>query len=359
MGFVHNNDLPFHIEQDQWEFVDDIRDADVVPIIKAPFELGAPSYINVTLEQQVGYLKEVAKDKCILVMLHTHVSESQGPHITDMFVNPFKEISEHVYQVTINHKMNHSNHIFYDFCLNMIKAYFQDYSDYDLQYNRLWTQNCTSKSFDLKTIKQLIPIRKFLVPNNVRIGTGEYKEHARMELRKITSDGECYFSDFQRKILLDPEEANLLSCYSSESAGFIPIANKYYEDSVVSVYVETIAGSTAHSNQVGAVTEKTFVPLLKGHFILPFSGVGFVEHLKTYYGVRFPEWIDYSYDSIYNDEKRLREYLKAVTDLKKHSLANLARLANNDIQIRKYNRKLIYNFPYDSLHDKVKARINK
>jgi hypothetical protein len=359
MGFVRHNELPFHIEQNQWEFVDDIRDADVVPIVKAPFQLGAPTYITASLDQQVQYLKEVAKDKCILVMIHTHVSETQGPKVTDMDVNPFKEVSDHVYQATVNYKNDHPNHIFYDFYLNVAKAYFSNYTDYDLQNSRLWTMTCTNKSFELKTIKQLTPTKKFLVPNNVRFNTGEYKEHARMELRKITSDDDCYFSDFQRNILLESEEVHLVSCYSNDGAGFIPIANKYYEDSVVSVYVETVGGANNHQNQICSLTEKTFVPLLKGHFILPFSAVGFVEHLKTYYGFRFPEWIDYSYDSIYNDDDRLRAYLKVVKQLKKIPLDSLTRLANSDIDIRKYNRKLIFNFPYDSLHDKVKARINK
>jgi len=358
MGFVRYNDLPFHIEQHQWEFVDDIRDADVVPIIKAPFEYGPPSYIKATLQEQVEYLNKFAKGKCILVMLHTHVSETQGENVTRMFVDPLCEVSEHVYQVTINHKIQHPNHIFYDFCFNMSKAYFLDYPKYDLQWNRLWTMNSTEKSFVLRSINPFNATKKFLVPNNVRYGTGEYKEHARMELRKITSDDECYFSDFQRGIVLDSEE-DLNHCYTKNGPGFIPMSNRYYEDSVVSVYVETIGGSNPQQNTVGAVTEKTFVPLLKGHFILPFSAVGFIEYLKTYYGFRFPEWIDYSYDSIDNDNDRLRAYLKAVKELKKVPLDILNRLANGDIEIRKYNRKLIASIPYDSLHDKVKERINK
>ena len=355
MGFVRHNDLPFHLEQDQWEFVDDIRDADVIPIINAPFELGAPSNFNVSLDEQVQYLNEVAKGKCILIMVHTHVSESQGYHVTNMAINPFRSVSDHVYHVTVNNKINYPNHIFYDFYFNMCKAYFFNYSTYDLQWSRLWTMNSSSKAYALKTIKEVRPTKKFLVPNNVRFSTDEFKDCARMELRKITSDDECYFSDFQRGILLDPEESENINCYTNDGAGFIPIANKYYEDSIVSVYIETIGGSNIQQNQVGAITEKTFVPLIKGHFILPFSAVGFVENLRTHYGFKFPEWIDYSYDSIDNDELRLKAYLKVVTDLKKIPLDSLTRMANNDIDIKKFNRKLIANFPHDSLYDKVKA----
>jgi hypothetical protein len=355
MGFVRHNDLPFHLEQDQWEFVDDIRDADVIPIVRAPFELDASFNFNVSLAEQVQYLNEVAKGKCILFMAHTHVSETQGFNVTDIVIDPYKEVSDHVYHVTVNHKINYPNHIFYDFYFNMCKAYFFNYSTYDLKWSRLWTQNSSNQAFELRTIKEVRPTKKFLVPNNVRLHTGEYKEHARMELRKITSDDECYFSDFQRGILLDPEEIENINCYTNDGAGFIPIANKYYEDSIVSVYVETVGGSNKQLNQVGAVTEKTFVPLLKGHFILPFSAVGFVENLRTHYGFKFPVWIDYSYDSIDNDELRLRAYLKVVNELKKIPLDSLTRMANNDIDIKKFNRKLIANFPHDSLYDKVKA----
>lgn len=360
MGFIKKNDLPFHIEQSQWEFVDDISDADVIPIVSAPFKVVAyPTDLTVSLEQQVQYLYKVAKGKCILIMLHTHVSESHGSNITNMQIEFFKEVSTHVYQVTPNHKINHAKHIFHDFYFNLCKAYFCDYSAYDLKTDRLWSQNSNSKSYDLLPITTLNPTKKFLVPNNVRLHSFEYKEHARMELRKITSDEECYFSDFQRGITLDPEESGLNRCYTGGGAGFIPIANRYYEDTVVSVYVETIGGSNIHPDQVGVVTEKTFSPFIKGHFILPFSAPGFIQFLKSQYGFKFPDWIDYSYDSIYNDDDRLTAYLNSVKKLKSLPLAKLVELANIDIELRQYNRQLMYDLPYNSLHDKVKARISK
>jgi len=361
MGLVRNNDLPFHIEHSQWEFVDDISDADVIPIVKAPYRVVSYPNIDMTvsLEQQVQYLNKIAKGKCILVMVHTHVSESHGPNVTDMHVEPFKEVSEHVYQVTPNHKSKHPNHIFHDFYLNMCKAYFCEYSTYDLKLDRLWSANSNGKSYDLLPIEEFNPTKKFLVPNNVRFNTNEYKEHARMELRKITSDEECYFSDFQRGITLDPEESGLDLCYTDDGAGFIPIANKYYKDTVVSVYVETIGGSNLHPDQVGVMTEKTFSPFIKGHFMLPFSAPGFVQFLKSQYGFKFPDWIDYNYDSIYNDDDRLTAYLNSVKKLKSLPLTKLVELANRDIELRQHNRQLMYDLPYDSLHDKVKARISK
>jgi hypothetical protein len=361
MGFIRKNDLPFHIEQSQWEFVDDISDADVIPIVTAPFEVIAyPTELKVSLEQQVQYLNKVAKGKCILVMVHTHVSETYGPNVTDMHVESFKEVSDHVYQVTPNHKSIHAKHIFHDFYFNFCKAYFCDYSRYDLKAERLWSQNSNNKSYDLLPIKEFNPTKKFLVPNNIRFHSNEYKEHARMELRKITSDEECHFSDFQRGITLDPEESGLDLCYTEDGAGLIPIANRYYEDTVVSVFVETIGGSNpVYPDQVGAMTEKTFIPFLKGHFILPFSAPGFVQFLKSHYGFKFPDWIDYSYDSVYNDDDRLTAYLNSVKKLKSLPLTKLVELANLDIELRHYNRQLVYDIPYDSLHDKVKARIYK
>lgn len=361
MGVITHNNLPFHLEQDKWIIVDSIEEADVVPVIRPPIvQEHCGHQLNVTQEEQLSILREKASGKCILLMLHTHMSETYGPKLVNMFTEPYKEISDKVFQVDINYVTDDDpTHIFYDFCLNFAKVHFVDYNKYDLQHGRLWTSNSTQKSFELRHIAPLLPQKKFLVPNNVRPDTGEFKEFARAELRKITSDDECYFSDFQRGITLDSEEDGLNECYTDQGAGFVPIANKYYVDSVVSVYVETVGGTNRVENAAGAVTEKTFVTLLKGHFILPFSSVGFVSFLKTHYGIKFPEWIDYSYDSIDNDKDRLRAYLKVVKELKKLPLDHLTRLANNDIEIRKYNRKLIANFPYDSLYDKVKARINK
>ena len=50
-------------------------------------------------------------------------------------------------------------------------------------------------------------------------------------------------------------------------------------------------------------TEKTFTPMCKGHFVLPFGTPGTIAHLKSEYGFEFPHWIDYGYDNLPDVER--------------------------------------------------------
>lgn len=95
---------------------------------------------------------------------------------------------------------------------------------------------------------------------------------------------------------------------------YVPINNSYYKNSVLSVYIETI---TCNSNlvdeqKVTSATEKTWNPLIKGHFILPFGCSGFVSFLKDAYGIKFPGFIDYTYDGMESDLERWFAYKSEV-----------------------------------------------
>lgn len=93
---------------------------------------------------------------------------------------------------------------------------------------------------------------------------------------------------------------------------YIPPHNAYYQNTFLSVYTESI-----ETGKSIAVTEKTYDPLLKGHFLLPFSCSGFVRYLKKL-GILFPDFIDYSYDDIENDDQRylcFQDELKRLLDL--------------------------------------------
>jgi hypothetical protein len=64
----------------------------------------------------------------------------------------------------------------------------------------------------------------------------------------------------------------------NDTAGsFRPISNKFYDDTFLSVYVES---NCVQTNLIH-ITEKTFEPLLKGHFIMPFANPGTIERLRN------------------------------------------------------------------------------
>lgn len=128
--------------------------------------------------------------------------------------------------------------------------------------------------------------------------------------------------------------------------GWIPAHNAYYETSVVSIYVETLTYFYSESEYNTSITEKTWEPLIKGHFILPFGYRGMIQELRENYGVRFPDWIYYDYDSITNDLKRWVCYINEVKRVLNLGAEVLHRLKIQDMATLQYNRDLFFNKRY-------------
>jgi hypothetical protein len=359
MGDVRKNDLPFHLERDKWEFVDSIEQADVIPIVKAPI-VGNYNHINISLDEQLNVIRNY-KDKIFLLMFHNHITETMGEKVIQLYLSDYAEF-DNVYAVSVN-LISCPRQISYNYYFNWVKAHFTEYSKHDLRFDRLWVANCSEKSFTLPNIKPFDASKKFCIPNFIRTkGTPEFlefKNRARLVLSEHTNSSDSYYSDFRKNIQLMPEESELWpSAYKGtehgmSGVGIIPIANTYFTDSIVSVFVESVASFLKVTGNVLAFTEKTYIPLVKGHFILPFGSPGIVEELKKQ-GFMFPEWIDYSYDLIHNDEHRLKSFINSFLKLKNISLEQMNRLANQDIEIRKHNRRVIVRSNYDFLYDKVK-----
>jgi hypothetical protein len=126
-------------------------------------------------------------------------------------------------------------------------------------------------------------------------------------------------------------------------AGYSPPHNAYYENTFISIYAETIEwGHTI------AVTEKTYDPLIKGHFILPFSNKGFVKYLKTL-GFQFPNFIDYSYDEIVEDQLRFNCYVNEIHRLMLIDLDSWKQHWNDNVKLLRYNQLIFAQTPYDQI----------
>lgn len=359
LGDVRKNDLPFHLERELWEFVDDIEQADVIPIVKTPV-IDNNIHLNVTLEDQLNVMRK-HKDKIFLLMMHNHISETMGSKTMELYLRDYSEF-KNVYAVCVN-LIPTDSHIPYNYYFNWVKAHFTEYPKHDLKWNRLWVHSCTEKSFVLPNIKPFTASKRFCIPNFVRGNSTheytEFKNQARNVLSTYVNSSDSFYSDFRKNVQLLPEESSLWpdSYRGTENGqsgvGIIPIANTYFTDSIVSVFVESVAGFLNKDSRVLAFTEKTYIPLVKGHFILPFGSPGTVQELKNQ-GFIFPEWIDYSYDSIDNNDKRLKSFINSFLKLRSISLDDLNALANKDIEIRKHNRRIIVRGKHDFLYDKVK-----
>jgi len=359
---LYNNkhhDLPFHLEKDKFEIVQNVENCDIIPIMVPRPEEGY------TIEKKMEFLGPQCKDKWFILMMHTHTSEGTIENFNDYHLNPWKSYTNKILIIDLNY--NNKEQIPYDFCWNREKVYFTDYDKFDLT-ERLWSHAATKKMYSLTKIPdhsffQMIDLKKFLIPNrwdpvnNQRFGMRGYY---RKELINLANDTDCFWSDWNKDTLnlLWPEERIVNSMEELHSAfgGWWPIANRYYNRSFISVYVETIVNCDYKTWSV--ISEKTFDPLIKGHYILPFGYSGLIEDLKNRYGFQFPTWIDYSYDLITNTNDRFLGFLNSFEKLRKLPLSKLVEHHQREKNsILEYNRQIFYNRPYDSLHKKLVDKI--
>jgi len=124
---------------------------------------------------------------------------------------------------------------------------------------------------------------------------------------------------------------------------------------LVSVYTETLV---IKGRGVRSITEKTFDPLIQGNFILPFGYPGLIKDILSY-GFKLPNWIDYSYDTVSDDDSRFDRYIESLKKLNDYSLDELFNMAKNDLNILEHNRSIFYSRPYSYplLADKIKSCI--
>jgi hypothetical protein len=127
----------------------------------------------------------------------------------------------------------------------------------------------------------------------------------------------------------------------STVGGFTPVHNAYYNETFLSVYGETFEYGTSY-----VTTEKTLNPLLKGHFVLPFANAGFIRYVKSQ-GWQLPNFIDYSYDSIDDDNMRFNCYCQELDRLLSISMDEWCQHWVDNLDILYYNRNQLHKRDYD------------
>lgn len=234
----------------------------------------------------------------------------------------------------IDKTVNDKRIIFHDFLFNRTKAYYTKTGYRNL--NNFWYyagHNCyvlTELDFGLKRN------RIFLALNN----TYRERMHARpVIMNYLMRYNELgYLGDASNKNLFLTSEGN-----ADPTSHYQPAANVFYNDTYISIYGETIEyGNTL------AITEKTFEPLIKGHFILPFSTCGFVAYLKEW-GVKFPNFINYEYDTIEDYEYRYIKYHEEMVRLINIPLEQWHQFYIDAKDIISYNRQIFYERPFHKI----------
>jgi hypothetical protein len=366
-GCYYKNFIPIDIEKKDWALVNNIQDAQFIHIIGDKLlTFGIPTSTFLNTINKIKKLN-LRPDQKILIFDVFHIDDTWNDQDTYSYTRDIlqKEIPN---EFAIIHT-NFANplEIKYDFLWNRQKIYFTDYNYIDLSY-RTYTCNADARNFQLTKIQKTSDshciLKKFLCPNRTY---PQFDHHPRIQYRKKLRElflekysNEGYYSS--------PHNGMILPCENNDpridlvEGGWYPIANSLYNETFFSIYVETLSIGKPQIPNAGntnyrSITEKTWDPLIKGHFILPFGYKGLIEHIRSY-GFHLPDWIDYSYDEIDDDQERFDKFLSSAEKLMKFSIIELMNLYNRDRWMLVMNRDLFWTRPYDSLHDKVRDWFN-
>jgi hypothetical protein len=122
-----------------------------------------------------------------------------------------------------------------------------------------------------------------------------------------------------------------------------PPHNAYYNDTFISIYGETMESGTTQ-----CVTEKTYDPLTKGHFILPFSTPYFCNILRGR-GILLPDFIDYSYDNVEDFDQRLAMWLAEVRRLLSMPIEHWRAMYTKNFDLLYTNQTWMWRRDYDRI----------
>ena len=344
MNSHHSHFLAFDIEHNHWSQTESLQNAEIVPLLIP--------YSNSDIEKQCQFLLDNGYSGQPLLALDLFHADDQ---VNDkQRYSQFKKTCEILTnQIAVVHTNKENNEdIFYDFLWNRQKAYFTDYNKFNLD-DRVWTWGSNIKMYGLTKIFKFPDCKTFLSPNRIQSKADHHRFTCRRKLAEILKDKDGFISDPANNLVLDPEQEEIKSSLMGGRSGtWYPVSNYLYNSSYVSIYIETITMTSSMAFKYKTITEKTWDPLIKGHFILPFGYQGLISDIRSY-GFWLPDWIDYSYDTEHNDDKRFHLYIKSVEELLKIDKASLLEKFNQSIEQLYNNRMVFWNRPYDSLYNKV------
>lgn len=336
---------------DRWEYVDDIDQADIVPILPA----GKPKLEKCTIK---------LRDDQVLCMLLYYVIDD---HYDIDYLNDILEYAKHIAKnVLIVHKnsnyrnYDHKNIVHYDAMFDIAKMCFTEYEKYDLN-DRVWNLYTHDKTYRLQNIEKKI-IKKFMCPTYVYTPYTHARMIYRAKIREFVEPykEQGYVSTDTDKLMPNEPVTDLMlnNMFNSTTIQWYPVSDELYNTSCISIVCETITGRRNEDtkyNTVRCVTEKTLEPLAKGNFILPFGYQGLIQDILDY-GFRLPSWIDYNYDNWIDSDKRLNKFQITLDKLLKNSIDRLQYLCDRDKDILEHNKRVFYTRPYDNLYDRILSK---
>lgn len=336
--------FPFAFDS-RWIFTTNPNEADIVPLLHLH---------GIEAEEQRQYFLDRFSDNTrVLVLSLFHDSDDEDKNRFLYYIKTYKNIAI----VSTAYNSPYNNVKFYDFLWNRTKGLYGNGTIIKSRVeNSPWLKDFSldifTNEYDDKNIKYniLCPNRAYYnkMPSIVRL-------YYRKELHDIVKS-----KQWHNVLISDPDNGSTFVTNNwkphykeiiEKGGTYAPIANKYYQESFISAYVESVVG--AHPNIVKTITEKTWEPLLKGHFILPFAAPGIIQELKQR-GFKFPDFINYDYADYTNDEVRWQEFLVQFRKIQKLTIDEINMLYKDNLDIINHNCNLFKTLPYDSLYDKIK-----
>lgn len=352
---ISSMDYFFLIERNKWTFTETLSDADIVPISLLQL-VKNPDLADLLTEDQIALVWHV---------------ETSGDHNTPVFYRDIIENSsfykKHNKVIVVhtnlldNYDPQYINH---SIMFNRQKLYFTEYQP-DLCMNKHWVYALPKDTYSLTEIKKTFNVTNkiFLIANRVkaddRPGTsfGGIKIQLKNMISSLGTD-KMYYSDPTNGIYLDSNGWNrdLNNTIDIKGGGlFSPVADVYYNTSYISVGIESLV----NSDEIFYPSEKYYNHFIKGNFPLIFSGPKVVERLSSFYGFKFPDWIDYSYDTIPETHIRFDSFADSINKLANMSIHDLHDLYLRDKYILDHNRNVFFTRPYDSLYENVAKSITQ
>jgi len=238
--------------------------------------------------------------------------------------------------------------IYWDVMYNRSKAFFTDRSE------RLAGLHWTSTHGEAMWGLREIPItktqaKKYLAPVRVyadALRNGNPRMRRRMQLVSLAETHSSLGICSHTKPLEPQEEsAHLFNEVKQRlSSIWMPIHNRYYERTYFSAYIESVVGS----GETRCITEKTYDPLIKGHFILPFGYRGIINDILNM-GFQLPYWIDYSYDKEPDEDARWKLWEKEFLRLSHMPTDEWSLRYEQDHYMLEMNRDRFYKMRYHKL----------
>lgn len=342
---------PFKLEK-EWEIVSNIKDADVVPIMYD----GA---VEENLKKSKLNINQTA-----LILAIFHIGENQTKEHFEFQIQKYKKVFPNVIILHKNSAIKDTKElVYYDSMFNRQKLYFTEYDrllkikeDMETE-DVVWTPWVSKDTYNLPEIEKNFDddSKIFLSPNLVYEGLYvprmRYRAGLNEYLEKFLDEHSLRSSPGNRFLPNNPRPPIVKVLQGQNQGGFwYPIADEFYKKTAVSVYVETL--TVSHFN-TRCVTEKTFDPLIKGNFILPFGYSGLIQDIKNY-GFKLPEFIDYSYDKYVDNDVRFENFLFSVRRMPK---VDIQREYQRHKFLMLHNRRIFFDRPYYTMYDKIKKHI--